>query len=56
MCHSVAGVPQSAAGGICCPGRPHHAPETLPDAPHVHYGLAHLLQTGLSLITSKGCH
>lgn len=48
-CFSVDGVPQSAAGGFCCPGHPHYAPEALPDATHVHHGVIDLLQTGLSL-------
>lgn len=46
---SVAGVPQSAAGGFCCPGHPDYAPEALPDATHVHHGVIDLLQAGLSL-------
>lgn len=42
----AAGVSRPAAGGLCRPRHPHHASEALPDASHVHHGVAHLLQTG----------
>lgn len=51
-CVSAAGVSQPAAGGVRRPGRPHHASQALPDASHVHHGLARLLQTGRSVATT----